>query len=105
MNDATSRTTVTRVDGKASSPVDDVLAVEEPLEIRIGEKPLSVTMRTPGDDFELAAGFVHTEGIVERRDDIISIRHWGSSNVVRVTLRDGVKIDWEKLQRHFYSTS
>ena len=48
---------------------DDV-AVEEPLEIRVGGTPVSVTMRTPGDDFELAAGFLFTERVVARRDDI-----------------------------------
>jgi FdhD protein len=63
----------------------DVLAVEEPLEIRIGfhengkltHKPISITMRTPGDDAELAAGFLFTEGIVQSRDQITNIRHCG----------------------------
>jgi FdhD protein len=100
-----SRTNVTRVDGSSRSSADDLLAVEEPLEIRIADKPLAVTMRTPGDDFELAAGFAFTENVVASRDDIVSIRHWGSPNVVRITLRDGVKIDWQRLQRHFYAAS
>ncbi|HVS32831.1 MAG TPA: formate dehydrogenase accessory sulfurtransferase FdhD [Thermoanaerobaculia bacterium] len=104
--DPVSRTTVTRVDGeKSRSTADDLLAVEEPLEIRIGERPLAVTMRTPGDDFELAAGFAYTENVVAAREDVVSIRHWGSPNVVRITLRDGVKIDWQRLQRHFYAAS
>ena len=59
-------------DGRVEARQDD-LAVEEPLEIRIGEHPLTVTMRTPGHDFELAAGFLFTEGIVQRADQIISI--------------------------------
>lgn len=97
-----SHVNVTRVPG---GPAEDALVVEEPLEIRIGEKPLSVTMRTPGDDFDLAAGFLLTESIIRDREDIASIRHWGSPNVVRVSLRDGLSVDLQKLQRHFHATS
>ena len=53
----------------------DCLAAEEPLEIRIGDKPLSVTMRTPGHDLELAAGFLFTEGFVTGRKQIVSLDH------------------------------
>src|SRR5580700_6421204 len=53
---------------------DDYLAAEEPLEIRVAEKPLSVTMRTPGNDLELAAGFLFTEGLAERRAQIVSLQ-------------------------------
>ena len=93
---------IARHDG---SEKDDLVAIEEPLEIRVGSKPLSVTMRTPGDDFDLALGFLFTEGILQSIDDVESIRHWGSSNVVRVALREGVAVDLQKLQRHFYATS
>ena len=93
---------IARHDG---AEADDLVAVEEPLEIRVQSKPLSVTMRTPGDDFDLALGFLFTEGIVTSIDDVESIRHWGSANVVRVALREGVAIDLQKLQRHFYATS
>src|SRR5438067_1615455 len=55
---------VTRVTGTTSTRENDLLAVEEPLEIRVGEKNISVTMRTPGDDFDLAIGFLVTEGVV-----------------------------------------
>jgi FdhD protein len=99
---ATIEVTMKRASGDV---VDDVVAVEEPMEIRIGAKPISVMMRTPGDDFELAAGFLFTEGIVTSREQIASMRHWGSPNVVRVALRDGSVVDWQKLQRHFYATS
>jgi FdhD protein len=85
--------------------LDDAIVIEEPLEIRVGERPLSVTLRTPGDDIELATGFVITESVVKHAGDIREVRHWGSSNVVRVALSDGVHIDWQRLQRHFYSTS
>lgn len=97
--------TVQRVNAQASETVDDCLAVEEPLEIRCGERPLAVTMRTPGDDYDLALGFLITEGIVQDANDIDGIRHWGSPNVVRVALREGVNVDWTRLQRHFYATS
>jgi FdhD protein len=83
----------------------DAVVVEEPLEIRVGDKPVSVTLRTPGADFDLAAGFLFTESILRTRDEVESIRHWGSPNVVRVALRDGARIDLQRLQRHFYSTS
>src|SRR5256885_5206188 len=93
-----------RVTGASSTGADDALAVEEPLEIRVGEKNIAVTMRTPGDDFDLAAGFLFTEGIVGQ-GDIESMRHWGSPNVVRVSLREGLALDGSKLDRHFYTTS
>src|SRR5688500_16041438 len=98
-------TLVTRVDGEAASSIEDVLAVEEPLEIRVGKHPVSVTLRTPGEDFDLAAGFLFTESILDSAEQIESIRHWGSPNVVRVDIRNGVKLDLQRLQRHFYSTS
>lgn len=94
---------ITRVSGSTSSTDEDVVAIEEPLEIRIGEKPVSVTLRTPGDDFDLAAGFLYTESILPSRDAIASIRHWGSPNVVRIDVNGHV--DLQRLQRHFYSTS
>ena len=91
-------------DGQARDG-DDFVVVEEPLEIRVGEKPVSVTLRTPGHDFDLAAGFLFSESIVRRGEDIQAIRHWGSPNVVRVDLGVGVPVDLQRLQRHFYSTS
>jgi FdhD protein len=98
---------VTRVTQGSVTRNEDVLAVEEPLEIRVAweerEKNISVTMRTPGDDFDLAAGFLFTEGLIRAAGDIESIRHWGSPNVVRVALNK--PIDASKLDRHFYTTS
>ena len=91
--------------------IDDDLAVEEPLEIRVGGQPVSITMRTPGDDFELAAGFLFTERIVSCRDDIASVEYGHdpdgqqSPNVVDVTLREGTRVDLGRLQRHFYAAS
>src|SRR5437764_14819780 len=98
-----------RVTSEGEIQVADVLAVEEPLEIRVAwrsggeqrEKPISVTMRTPGDDFDLAAGFLFTEGLIRSGADIDGIRQWGSPNVVRVALVDGAPIDAAKPDRHF----
>lgn len=90
---------------------DDYLAAEEPLEIRIGENPLSVTMRTPGHDTELAAGFLFTEGLVQRRAQIIALEpNQGDSdanraNVVRVELAPDSIPDFDKMRRHFFAAS
>ena len=92
-------------------PVLDNLAVEEPLEIRVGGVAVSVTMRTPGDDFELAAGFLFTERIIARRDDIARVAYaqgpdgHASGNVVDVTLQAGKTVNLARLQRHFYAAS
>ena len=76
---------ITRVTGNGAESVEDVLAVEEPLEIRVvfgpeenrRSKSLSITMRTPGNDFELAAGFLLSENIVSKPGDIVSFEHVG----------------------------
>jgi FdhD protein len=89
----------------------DELAAEEPLEIRIGDAPVSVTMRTPGDDFDLAAGFLLTEGIIKRREHIARIAYANgpdqqpSGNLVAVTLAAGTEVDRARLDRHFVTTS
>jgi FdhD protein len=90
---------------------DDYLAGEEPLEIRIGEHPLSVTMRTPGHDLELAAGFLFTEGLVQRREQVLklesAIRDGAPSrgNVVQVELTPDAEPDFDKMRRHFFAAS
>jgi FdhD protein len=93
---------------------DDYLAAEEPLEIRVGEHPLSVTMRTPGDDLELAAGFLLTEGFVQRREQIVTLEHDPGDaenrgalrgNVVRVELTADAMPDLAKMRRHFFAAS
>ncbi|MGZ3704216.1 MAG: formate dehydrogenase accessory sulfurtransferase FdhD, partial [Bdellovibrionota bacterium] len=91
---------------------DDELAVEEPLEIRLGyglartRKSISITMRTPGHDGELAAGFLFTEGLVKRPEDINAIEPCGESgNVIRVDLHESVEVDLKRLERHFYTSS
>jgi FdhD protein len=109
----TAPTPITRVTRDAREDLDDLVAIEEPLEISAAwfvegearEKNISVTMRTPGDDYDLAAGFLFTEGLVKSGGDIDNIRHWGSPNRVRVAIRAGAKIETSKLDRHFYTTS
>lgn len=111
---------VRRVEGAASREAMDLIAVEEPLEIRLGYedatgrtvRPLSVTMRTPGHDVELAVGFLFTEGVIRRFSDVEAVRHSGPTggkknnrNVVTVTLKPGVAFDAGRLERHFYTTS
>src|SRR5205085_85193 len=87
-----------------SSVMQDLLAVEEPLEVRINGRAVSITMRTPGHDFELAAGFLFTEGIVSGRDAIEAIRVAGR-NTINVDMKAGVEIDFDRLQRNFYTSS
>jgi len=94
---------VRKIDGEASTAVQDLLAIEEPLEIRIGEKTVSITMRTPGHDRELAAGFLFTEGILQDSDQIAGVAC--TKNSVTVELKAGVEADLERLQRHFYTSS
>ena len=103
--------------GHATATADDAVAVEEPLEIRLGQtvdgklrhQPVSITMRTPGDDFELAVGFLFTEGILQSRAQVREIRHCGqgkgATNTLRVDLVDGVAVDMKRLERNFYTTS
>ncbi|MGH7228297.1 MAG: formate dehydrogenase accessory sulfurtransferase FdhD [Nitrospiraceae bacterium] len=102
-------TQVTEWQDGVVSRLDDYLVGEEPLEIRIGTRPISVTMRTPGHDLELAAGFLLTEGVIKGSDQIVRLRQVTSRgqkrNVVRVDLHAGVKIDTARLRRNFTATS
>lgn len=89
----------------------DYLVGEEPLEIRVGGKPLSVTMRTPGDDLDLAAGFLFTEGLIQRREQILSVEHATEckaterGNIVDVKVSADVALDLEKTRRNFFAAS
>lgn len=90
---------------------EDYLAAEEPLEIRVGDEPMIVTMRTPGDDVELAAGFLFTEGLVQRRAQIVALEpdagdgERNRGNVIRAKLEPGSAPDVEKMRRNFLATS
>lgn len=100
--------------------VQDLVAVEEPMEIRLlfndlkgsaQEKSVAVTMRTPTNDFELAAGFLFTEGILTDSSQVKYIRHCvqaeaeSQENIVKVALAADTRVDLEKVKRNFYSTS
>lgn len=101
------------IEGKAIS-VNDLVAVEEPLEIQLVyststgriQKPVAVTMRTPGNDRELAAGFLFTEGVISLQSAIADIRHVpGDENRIIVTLTENILPNLQKAERNFYSTS
>jgi FdhD protein len=116
---ATRAVRVTRRRGEEARNARDALAVEEPLEIRVSwvdpaggrrVEPLAVTMRTPGDDFALVAGFLHGEGVVSKPHDLAELTYCrgGESqdyNVVLAKLASGVAFDLERLRRNFYTTS
>jgi len=132
-NDPMLEVPVERVTGHSSQHVMDILAIEEPLEIQLTFGPrdsrqlrsISVTMRTPGNDFDLAAGFLMTEGVVRDANDIEQITYAGESfdenelfpqgmdmlklgskqNTVRVDLATNVTVNLASLQRNFYTTS
>jgi FdhD protein len=89
--------------GTSAGRDQDLLAVEEPLQIRLGDRDLAITMRTPGNDEELAAGFLFTEGILHAREDIAGITR--ADNSVTVTLTRPEDPDLSAQQRHFYLTS
>jgi FdhD protein len=92
---------------------EDHLAAEEPLEIRLGARPLAVTMRTPGHDVELATGFLVSEGVVRRREDVSTARYCAGAtvegentyNVLEVHLAPGVPIPETGLERNVYTSS
>lgn len=104
---------VRTVRGTALVSRNDDVVVEEPLEIRVsrlGEagpgRAVSVTMRTPGHDVELALGFLHGEGVIRSLRDVASARECGpDGNVVSVELSAGLSVDHDRLQRNFYATS
>ena len=108
-------TTVKKVNATTFSDADDVLATEEPLEIRLEfgppgkreQKNISVTMRTPGNDMELAAGFLYTEGIIHAPSDIVSVKYLkeDNENIVLFSLNEQVTPEMNKLERNFYTTS
>ena len=97
----------------------DAIAVEEPLEIRLMRdglpeadenggtgRSISVTMRTPGNDAELAIGFLYGEGIISASRDVVDVGHCGpAGNILRVTVRADLPLDLDRLARNFYTTS
>ncbi len=106
-------TQVTEWENGVVRRVEDCLAGEEPLEMRVGRRSLGVTLRTPGSDPELVAGFLFTEGIITRREQLLSLRAGDDSsgdssaraNLVRVRLGRGARLGKEKLTRRFSAGS
>ena len=101
---------VTKVAGLVRERGDDAVAVERALEIRVGGRPLAVTLCTPGHDRELALGFLAGEGLVARRADVVAARELPAAcadqpDAIELTLAPGMAIDWAKLERHFAATA
>ena len=103
-----------------SLPEDDLVVVEEPLEIRIGyglesnraQAPITVTMRTPGDDEHLCMGFIYSEGIISSASNVLSAKYCsnfgeedGGNNVMRVELSSDIAFNPNDFQRNFYTNS
>lgn len=106
---------IERVVNGERSAAKDFVAVEEPLEIRLlswfkgkrEARTVAITMRTPGDDAELAVGFLFTEGVIQRASDVVAVAPGGlpPHNEVQVELGRDVEVDWARLERHFYASS
>jgi FdhD protein len=113
-NRSVARLTVQKVSPAQVETFEDQLAVEEPLEIRVSylserqpqSKTISVTMRTPGNDAELAAGFLFTEGIISRREQVAGADHLlYDEHIVVVKLSDDTTPQLQQAERNFYTTS
>jgi FdhD protein len=118
--DGVRRVAILRAEKERLTPKEDSVAIEEPLEIQLSferkgvrvVRSVAVTMRTPGNDTELAAGFLLTEGIIE---GCSAVEAWESTeiarpgaargNTIRAVLKDGVAVDLRSMERHFYTTS
>ncbi|RII12361.1 formate dehydrogenase accessory protein [Streptomyces sp. YIM 130001] len=113
MGRVTERRRVVRIRDGAVTTRPDTLVAEEPMEIRLNGKPLAITMRTPGDDFALAAGFLVSEGVLARADELRSIVYCAGAtedgrntyNVVDVQLAPDVRVPDITLERNVYTTS
>ena len=113
MGRVTSRRRASHVTADDAVTRPETLVVEEPLEIRVNGKPVTVTMRTPGSDVELAQGFLLTEGVIGHRDDLLTVRYckgagpdnMNTYNVLDATLAPGVQMPEMDITRNFYTTS
>ena len=94
--------------GEAGQSADDQLAIEEPLEIRIKGRAVSVTMRTPGHDAELTVGFLLSEGMIARAQDVAAVEPCAldrGGNVINVVLAASASVDFDRLTRHVFASS
>jgi FdhD protein len=113
MGRLTAHRPIVRITGTGRLSRPDALAVEEPLELRVGGRALAVTMRTPGHDVELAHGFLLTEGVIDNRADVLQARYCGSMdedgrntyNVLDLDLAPHVPAPDPGVERNFYTTS
>lgn len=111
MGRVTARRRATRLTADTAAQRAETLAVEEPLEIRLNGNPLTITMRTPGADVELAQGFLLTEGVIGGRDDVLAARYCqddegpNTYNVLDVTLAPEMPMPEMDMRRNFYTTS
>jgi FdhD protein len=113
MGRVTSRRQVSHLSAAELTERSDTLVVEEPLEIRVNGTPVTVTMRTPGSDIELARGFLLTEGVIVHRDDVLTVRYCRGAdsngantyNVLDVTLAGHLPAPGLDVIRNFYTTS
>jgi FdhD protein len=113
MGRVTSRRLASHLTAGAAVRRPEIVVVEEPLEIRVDGTAITVTMRTPGSDVELAQGFLMTEGLIKHRSDIHSVRYcrgagddgFNTYNVLDVTLAAGVELPAVDITRNFYMTS
>ena len=112
ISDAVSQVQRVRVDPSGHTCANsDWLAREEPLEIRVRGQAVAVTMRTPGEDAELAVGFLVSEGLIQKRDDVTGVAHCQTgehahlANVINVFLAPGVEFDFQQLSRHVFASS
>ena len=113
MGRLTARRAVVRWDGDAQVRRPDTLAVEEPLELRVGGRALTVTMRTPGDDMDLAAGFLVSEGVLRQTEDLLAMRYCAGATVEGVNTYNVLELDLhprvpdvhDSLVRSFATTS
>src|SRR4051794_14538466 len=113
MGRVTERRKVIRIRDGVVSSRPDTLVAEEPLEIRLNGRPLAITMRTPGDDFALATGFLVSEGVLAAADEVANVVYCAGAtdegvntyNVVDVTLARGVPLPDISLERNVYTSS
>ncbi|NYI43723.1 FdhD protein [Nocardioides aromaticivorans] len=113
MGRVTARRKVLRIRDGVVDQRPDTLAAEEPMEIRVGGRALTITMRTPGDDFDLAVGFLVSEGVVRAAGDVVAARYCAGAtddgsntyNVVDVALDPSLPPLDVSLERNFYTTS
>lgn len=111
MSDASvQRRPVTRVTGRSREVLDDALAVERALQIRVAGHDVAVTLRTPGHDAELVAGFLANEQVIARSADVTSVALTTAAcsdapDTAEVALASGVTLDWTRLERHFAATA